>query len=187
MGVAFGWSSPLADEVVKLQLTAASAAAPEPAALGPSSDQLVGGDLALLPTLGRDLREPSQQVHVQEQAAALAPPPADQLADVITALPADLSLDLAAPHAPAPGPVVGQPFHSPTPPPPSASPPPFPGGLFPATSASWQAQLPSKVSATLLPHRRPCPAVLPSASCALELPSRLALVHRPAAGGGAAV
>lgn len=165
MPAAFGWSSPLADEVAKLQLSASTAAKPVAAAsLGGSlsGGPLVATHMALLPTLGRDLREPSMLLQPAAQPTAVvaqaAPGPAsDAMADVITSLPADLTLDLGAaqPHvAPQPpahverladaGGSPGPPF--PSPPPPSASPPPFPGGLFPSASSSWQAQPPSKVT-----------------------------------------
>ncbi|PSC71429.1 hypothetical protein C2E20_5236 [Micractinium conductrix] len=155
MGAAFGWSSPLADEVAKLQLSTAGAH-DGPAGivpLGPTTtEHQLASSLALLPTLGRDLREPSPPMQPAAAAAAPADPSSGSVADVITSLPADLSLDLAAapPAAPAAAPAVGagQPFSSASPPPPSASPPPFPGGLFPATTASW-AQPPSKEAVQL--------------------------------------
>ena len=170
MPAAFGWSSPLADEVAKLQLTSSSGsnlATP----LGPvASDQLVTSHMALLPTLGRDLRQPGtllaqQRQQQQQQQAPLPALPAsastpDSMADVITSLPADLTLEDLGTAAPAASgmltsghavadsssSVMGRPFPSPSPPPPSASPPPFPGGLFPAASSSWQSQPPSKAS-----------------------------------------
>ena len=193
MPAAFGWSSPLADEVAKLQLTAGGSAAQQDASLvaplAPAAgDQLVANHMALLPTLGRDLREPStllQPTQRQQQdvlpmavvpaAAPGIPSSADRMADVITSLPADLTLDLGAAAPGVPGVLasgnatsgtappasvpVGQPFASPSPPPPSASPPPFPGGLFPATSSSWQAQPPSKASSCVLTLLRLLPAV----------------------------
>lgn len=163
MGAAFGWSSPLADEVAKLQLSAASSATQPAAGSGmaaqlgaPTADQLASS-MALLPTLGPDLGQPSPALPPAQQGlAATAALPVDSMADVITSLPADLSLDLsAAPPATAvaaSAAVLGASasFPSTSPPPPSASPPPFPGGLFPATGASWHAQLPSKVSTRIL-------------------------------------
>lgn len=149
MPPAFGWSSPLADEVAKLQLTASGGSAQQSAAGGDAGVPLVASHMALLPPLGHDLHG----------AAALQQhqPPQDSMADVITSLPADLTLDLGpAASGGAPPPGMGQPFPSASPPPPSASPPPFPGGLFPSASSSWQAQPPSRVRrGAAVRHRRP--------------------------------
>ncbi len=143
MPVAFAWSSPLADEVARLQLTAAATTAAE------SMEAL---DARIECRLGQPLLEPAGDLESTAAAAA-----ADVLGDVITALPADLSLELdegtqgtVNTHAgsaspPMPG-CSAEGFGLPV----SrggTSPPPFPGTLFPlpGVSSLWQPQPLQKV------------------------------------------
>ena len=123
----FGWRSQLADMQV--------GPAPAPLPLtGPGPEEGVAA-LQLPPTLDHEMAE-------SEGGSA------GGLRDVITALPADLNLDIAGPLSPAPPPAtttVSGSFGLP-PPRTAASPPPFPGGLFPMPAGStWQPQAPPQV------------------------------------------
>lgn len=187
---AFGWSSPLADEVAKLQLSAAASAETElaaevasTAAAAGSGAELVGGAGGTLPTmplLGAGLLEPAQPPAApqlqQGPAPALEPAPPGQEAgagaapglvadllgdDVITALPADLSLDLA--------PGGAQPYGLPPAPQAAQTPPPFPGGLFPIPAMAvggpnpWQHTPSLQASTARKPHVHHCiPCAFPS-------------------------
>ncbi|GAB4815390.1 hypothetical protein N2152v2_002436 [Parachlorella kessleri] len=188
---AFGWSSPLADEVAKLQLSAAASAeaelAVEVAGAATSASHVADMARESLPAammlevgLDQELLEPSARVMAgaMPPATALEPLPAATAAlgnaagaqaepalsaaamvgtssgldllgdDVITALPADLSLDLAGGTVASPAVEPGVPPHSafvlPPQPQHAVSPPPFPASYFPITS------LPGEPSATSL-------------------------------------